>query len=99
MKYISYGIEDETGIVVSRVGQEIAYPVLDFEAIGQGGDGYAEGDFNGPARYELEKLSVYYPGLYASVRWTRHVPVALKNRHRVFWGFTRLPQPLPEITS
>jgi hypothetical protein len=89
---ISYGIEDETGIVVSRVGHEAAYPVLDFEAIGQGGDGYAPGDFRGPVRYSLEKMSVYEIG-YASVRWTRHVPVALKNRHRVFWGFPKLPEP------
>ena len=65
---ISYGIEDETGIVVSRVGHEAAYPVLDFEAIGQGGDGYAPGDFRGPARYSLEKMSAYEIGYEAANR-------------------------------
>ena len=102
-RIISYGIEAETGIVVSRVDGVIAYPVLDFAAIGQGGDGYAPGDFRGPTRYDLEKFSVYYPGLYASIRWTKGrgtrrsplIPVELKNRHRAFWGFRPLPESRP----
>lgn len=88
-KTIQYGIEKETGIVLSRVGSEVAYPVLDFEAIGKGGDGYAEGDFRGPTRYELEKMSVYMID-YPSIRWTRKIPATVKNVHRVFWGFKPL---------
>lgn len=102
-KIITYGIEAETGTVISRVGGEVAYPVLDFAAIGQGGDGYAPGDFNGPTRYDLEKMSVYDID-YRTIRWTKGrgttrglpaIPVELKNRHRVFWGF----KPLPEAQS
>lgn len=44
MKHIMYGIEPD-GTVISRVGSEIAFPVLDFGAIGQGGDGFEPGDF------------------------------------------------------
>jgi hypothetical protein len=86
---ITYAIEEDTGLVYSRVGDQVAVPVLDFEAIGQGGDGYKPGDFRGPTRYNLEKCSVYEVG-FGSLRWTRNIPVAVKNRHREFWGFPPL---------
>jgi len=88
MKHIQYGIEEETGLVYSRVGSEVAVPVLDFEAIGQGGGGFAPGDFRGPTRYDLEKCplrELYYE--YEHIRWTRAIPVEIKNLHRRFWGF------------
>jgi hypothetical protein len=89
-RIIQYGI-NEDGLVYSRVGGEVAVPVLDFAAIGQGGDGYAAGDFRGPTRYALEKCPVYeIRGEYPSIRWTRKIPVAVKNLHREFWGFTPL---------
>lgn len=87
-KTIQYGVERETGPVYSRVGSEAAGPVLDFEAIGMGGDGYAPGDFRGPVRYSLEKMPLRE--VYPYCRWTRKVPVAVKNLHREFWGFPRL---------
>jgi hypothetical protein len=95
-RIITYGIEHDTGLVYSRVsnapsGQECAGPVLDFEAIGQGGDGYAPGDFRGPTRYTLEKMSVY--DVYPYCRWTKKVPVEIKNLHRKFWGFKPLREP------
>jgi hypothetical protein len=86
MRHITYGIEEETGLVYSRVGSEVAVPVLDFEAIGQGGNGYAPGDFRGPTRYTLEKCPVYQVG-YSGIRWTRNIPVEAKNHHRRYWGF------------
>jgi hypothetical protein len=96
-RIITYGIRPD-GIVISRVGGEIASPVLDFAAIGQGGDGYASGDFNGPTRYNLEKFPIhpYFRNedvTYPEVRWTRKIPVPLKNRHRAFWGFKPLREP------
>jgi hypothetical protein len=105
IRYITYGIEPD-GTVISRVGSEIAFPVLDFEAIGQGGDGYAPGDFRGPARYSLEKYPIhaYFRNgdvTYPQVRWTKGygnthstppVPLELKNRHRAFWGFAPLKE-------
>lgn len=107
-RIITYGIERDTGLVYSRVGSECAGPVLDFAAIGQGGDGYAPGDFNGPARYTLEKMPLRE--VYPCVRWTKGrgnnrglpaIPLELRNRHREFWGFRPLPDPAhsdrPEI--
>jgi hypothetical protein len=79
VKHITYGIEpDGTGI--SRCGSEVAFPVLDFEAIGKGGGGFAPGDFTGPIRYELEKSPIhpYFRDgggdgetRYPDVRWTK----------------------------
>jgi len=92
-RIITYGVEHETGLVYSRVGHECAGPVLDFEAIGQGGDGYAPGDFNGPIRYTMEKMSLR--DVYPYVTWTKKIPVALKNRHREFWGFPPLKDTSP----
>jgi hypothetical protein len=91
-KTITYGIDDESGLVYSRVGGEVAVPVLDFAAIGQGGDGFEPGDFRGPTRYNLEKCSVYAlgSGEYAAIRWTKQVPLPVKNAHREFWGFPPL---------
>jgi hypothetical protein len=98
-RIITYGIQPD-GTVISRVGGEIAFPVLDFGAIGQGGDGYAPGDFRGPTRYNLEKYPIhpyFREGefTYPEVRWTRKIPVTLKNLHRVFWGFRPLPAEIP----
>jgi hypothetical protein len=90
-RVITYGIDDESGLVYSRVGDQVAVPVLDFEAIGQGGDGYAPGDFRGPTRYTLEKCSVYdIRDEWAGIRWTKQVPLPVKNAHRQFWGFPPL---------
>lgn len=85
MRHIQYGV-DEDGLVYSRVGSEAACPVLDFKAIGQGGDGYPPGDFRGPTRYALEKCSVYELR-YEGIRWTGNIPVEIKNLHRRYWGF------------
>lgn len=103
MKQVIYGIEPD-GTVISRVGSEVAFPVLDFRAIGQGGDGYEPGDFRGPLRYSLEKspaLSYFRgnPVTYPEVRWTKGfgnthgtppVPLDIRNMHREFWGFKPL---------
>lgn len=102
LRVIRYGIEKETGIVVSEVDGVMAYPVLDFAAIGQGGDGYAPGDFNGPTRYYLEKLPAaeryqVYPGItWTKGRGNTHgvppIPLEIRNRHRAFWGFKPLKE-------
>jgi hypothetical protein len=87
MRTIQYAISQD-GHVYSRVGSEVAIPVLDYERIGEGGD------FSKPFQYHLEKFSVYtLAGQWADLRWTRKIPVALKNLHRQFWG---LPPLRPE---
>jgi hypothetical protein len=104
--FVTYGIEPD-GTVISRVGSEIAFPVLDFAAIGMGGDGYTPGDFNGPTQYNLWKSEIhaYFRNndfSYREVRWTKGfgtlrgtpaIPVELKNKHRAFWGLKPLPEP------
>jgi len=104
-RVISYGIEPD-GTVISRVDEEIAFPVLDFEGIGKGGDGFPPGDFRGPVRYNLEKSPVYPyfregDVTYPEVSWTRGfgnthgvppIPLEIRNAHRAFWGFKPLKE-------
>jgi hypothetical protein len=82
---ITYAISKDDGMVYSRVGKEIAYPVLQYEKIGEGGD------FTQPFEYQLEKsdvlsLAYYWPRL----KWTKKIPVDIKNLHRSFWGMKQL---------
>jgi hypothetical protein len=91
-KTITYAIDREDGLVISRVGDELAWPILDFAGIGQGGNGFAKGDFRGPMNYKLEKIPVYEAGAsaHANLRWTKKIPIKIKNRHRRFWGIKPL---------
>lgn len=86
-RIITYAVERDSGIVVSRVGSHVAVPVLDFEAIGKGGDGFEPGDFNGPVRWNLETFDLYALQPWQAYRWTKKIPIELKNRHREYWGF------------
>ncbi len=84
-KIITYAINKDDGMVYSRVGSEIAYPVLQFDKIGQGGD------FTGPIEYQLEKSSVFsLAGEWSQLRFTKKIPADIKNRHRAFWGMKPL---------
>jgi len=91
-RFITYAVNKDDDIVWSRVGSEIACPVLDFEAIGKGGDGFKKGNFNGPIRYELQKFPVHsLAGRdWNRLKWTKKIPKRLKNKHRKFWGFKPL---------
>lgn len=77
LRTIQYAIHKDDGIVVSRVGRELAWPVIDFQSIGQ------DGDFTKPFDYNLAKFPL---------RWTKKIPVPLKNRHRKFWGMKPLKE-------
>jgi hypothetical protein len=84
-RIITFAVSEDDGMVYSRVGNEVAYPVLQWEKIGEGGD------YTQPLEYELEKSSVfslvdYWPRL----KWTRKIPTELKNRHRAFLGMKEL---------
>ena len=82
IRIITYAFHKDDGLVVSRVGSEIAVPVLDFEKIGEGGD------FTGLTEYHLEKFPVISIGRgWPRYQWTRKIPIELKNRHRAFWDF------------
>lgn len=89
-RIITYCI-DQDGIVYSRVASEVAIPVLDYEAIGNGGNGFEKGDFRGPMLYNLEKFPVHSLSHgWAGLKWTKKIPVKLKNKHRKFWGMPPL---------
>lgn len=80
---IQYAIETETGIVISRVGSEIAVPVLQFAEM------KPENNFR--PTYLLEKMNVHaLCGIWNHYKWTKKISVDLKNRHREFWGFKPL---------
>lgn len=84
MRHIEYAINNG-GMVYSRVGSEAAFPVLEYDRIGEGGN------FDAPLTYHLERGSVYaLSAEWGSLVWTRMVPVEVKNIHRRFWGFAPL---------
>ena len=99
---ITYAVDHQDGVVVSRVGDHLAWPVLDYKSIGAGGadkhantgeesGSYAPQNFSGPLRYNLEKFPLFdIPGGYAGLQWTRKIPLEIKNYHRAFWGMKAL---------
>jgi hypothetical protein len=87
---IQYAFHREDGSVISRVGDEVAWPVLDYEAIGR------NGDFRGPLKYDLERHPLHRVGReWAVLVWTKHIPIEIKNAHRAFWGMQPLPNEPP----
>ncbi len=83
-KCIQYGVDKDTGLVISRVNSEVAIPILDYGAMTP--------DNNFKMDYHLEKAGVLSLAGYAwnCIKWTRKIPTALKNRHRFFWGMKPL---------
>lgn len=87
MRHIQYAFSVDEECLVSRVGNEIAWPVLDYKAIGKGGN------YNAPLKYDMEKFSVSSIGgrNWDALVWTRFVPTELKNQQRKFWNMAPLP--------
>jgi len=82
-RIILYGVNRSDGTVVSRVGSEVAWPILDWDAM------QPENNFS--TRYDLEKVDVLSIGTeYRYIKWTKKIPVEVKNIHREFWGFKPL---------
>ena len=80
---ITYMIEPSTGAVFSRVGSEVAIPVLDFEGM--------KPENNYETIYNLEKFdAISVARDLANVIHTRKIPVEIKNDHRKFWGMKPL---------
>ena len=99
MRSITYAIYtgDDGVFVVSRVGNDIAWPVLDFKGIGLGGlerttgRMFRKGNFHGPTNYDLERFPVHsISAEWKQLRWTKKVPLKTKNAHRRFWGMRLL---------
>lgn len=83
MKTITYAING-TGLVVSRVGSEIAWPILEYDKM------LPENSWE--MDYHLEKMAVFSVAGYVwdALKWTKKIPKKLKNIHREFWGFSKL---------
>ena len=85
MKHISYAVDLRNGLVHSRVNDEIAYPVLVFLSLPK------DGSFNKPFDYHLDKCNVHhFVGEWRYLKWTKRIPIEIKNQHRIFWGFKQL---------
>ena len=80
---IMYGLDKETGTVISRVGSKVAIPVLDYAAM--------KPENNFQTTYHLEKINVIdLAGDSPIYTWTRKIPLEIKNKHREFWGMKPL---------
>ncbi len=79
---IQYAIDKETGLVWSRVGDQVAVPILDFKGM-NASDGYK-------THYYLEKMGVFVACIGTDLKWTRKIHIEIKNMHRKFWGFKPL---------
>lgn len=78
-RIIRYAIHKDDGIVVSQVGDKIAWPILEYDAM------LPENNF--ATQYHLESIPVVSVGReWVRLKWTRKIPIRLKNMHREFWG-------------
>ncbi len=84
MKNITYAIDQDTGLVISRVGSELAWPILDFDNM------RPENSYT--MNYYLEKITVFSVAgrVWNGLKWTRKIPTSIKNLHRKFWDMTEL---------
>jgi hypothetical protein len=83
---ITYAIDQDTGYVWSRVGSQVAVPIIDFDKMGPA-DAFA-------IKAHLERMDVLAVTTdWRMLRWTRKIPVHLKNLHRAFWGMKPLQVP------
>jgi hypothetical protein len=87
-RIITYAIDDNTGLVVSRVGSELAWPILDYVAM------VPDNNFTPKYRLEVIPVTEITPtSWHYTLTWTRKVPVEVKNLHRRFWGMSELKGP------
>ena len=80
MRNIQYAIDIETRMVVSRVGSELAWPILDYDNM--------RPKNNYTMNYYLDKLPISSVAgrIWNGLKWTRKIPKEIKNLHRQFWG-------------
>lgn len=80
---IEYAIDTETGLVISRVNNEVAIPILHYD------DMIPKNNFQG--KCQLEKMDVInLSRTWGNYKWTRKIPFDIKNGHREFWGMKPL---------
>lgn len=83
-KRIQYAVDKDSGLVYSRIGNEIAIPILDYEGM--------KPENNYQMNYDLDKCNVIELAQsgWSNLIWTRKIPIAIKNLHRVYWGMKPL---------
>ena len=82
-KTLTYAIDVHSGQIISRIGSEVAIPVLDYE------DMTPENNFI--AGSTLTKFPVFaIVNVWDNFEWTRKIPAEIKNIHRQFWGMKPL---------
>ena len=80
---ITYAVDEETGLVWSRMGDKVAGPILDYDAM-LPDNGYE-------AVYHLEIMPLNeIVRFWSSLRWTKKIPIEVKNTHREFWGIGKI---------
>ena len=81
---ITYAIDQETGLIISRVESELAWPILDYDNM------LPENNY--AMNYHLEKMDVLCVAgrAWNLLKWTKKIPVEIKNLHRIFWGMKPL---------
>lgn len=84
MRTIQYAINMQTGLVISQVGNEVAWPILNY-------DGMAETN-SYTKNYHLEILPLHHVTFFTwdILKWTKKIPKEIKNIHRKFWDFPLL---------
>ena len=80
-KTIQYAIDLDTNLVISRVQSEVLIPILDFEEMNPNN--------NFQLTYILEKCSIY-DTIGLALKWTKKIPIEIKNIHRKAWGMKLL---------
>lgn len=86
-RIITYAIHKDDGLVISRVGSELAWPTLQYE------DMKPENNFE--TSYKLERATLQEASSdWPRLEWTKKIPRDLKNRHREFWGLPPIKGPL-----
>mgnify|MGYP001598281909 CR=1 FL=1 len=82
-RIITYAVDRDDGMVWSRVGSQVALPMLQWDSM------TPENGFT--PDYALEAFGVTdLAGCWPRLKWTKKVPTAIKNRHRAFWGMKGL---------
>lgn len=81
-KRVYYGIDLHTGFIFSRFQGQLAIHIIDFEGM--------KPENNFQMKTYLEKFPDQQALMHMPHVFTRKIPVAIKNQHRVFWGLKPL---------
>ena len=82
-----------TGQVTSCQGSDIFWPILDYNNM------TPENGFKITYRWEKLPLSSLMPAEWNNLRWTKKIPLELKNFHRQLWGMKPTKPRAPKLTK